>query len=137
LKLTFVDSGVLIAAARGSDEAARRAFAVLDDPQRSFVSSDFLRLEVLPKACFQKRLEEVSFYEDFFGRVEIWVEPDPGFMAKTLTVAQENGLAALDALHGTAALVSNAVEIVTTEKEGRPIHRLKNITVQTIHPGRA
>lgn len=88
---------------------------------------------MLPKARFHKQLKEASFYDVFFGSVESWVEPDPDFMASALTVAQENGLSALDALHGAVALASNAAEIVTTEKEGRPIHRLKNVTVRTIH----
>jgi hypothetical protein len=54
-KLTFVDSGVLIAAARGADEVARRAMTVLDDPDRTFASSALVRLEVLPKALRHDR----------------------------------------------------------------------------------
>lgn len=61
-----MDSGVLIAAARGTDEAARRAMAVLDDPERSFASSAFVRLEVLPKALRHRREAEARFYETFF-----------------------------------------------------------------------
>lgn len=44
MKLTFVDAGVLIAAARGSDDVARRAMEVLDDPDRrapNFCASEF------------------------------------------------------------------------------------------------
>ena len=37
MKLTFIDSGILIAAARGTDEIARLAMQVLDDPDRSLV----------------------------------------------------------------------------------------------------
>jgi hypothetical protein len=50
VKLTFVDAGVLIAAARGGSEQAARAMEVLDDPEREFGASPFLRLEVLPQA---------------------------------------------------------------------------------------
>jgi predicted nucleic acid-binding protein len=46
---TYLDSGVLIAAARGNDEAATLAFALLADTSRVFVSSVFVRLEILPK----------------------------------------------------------------------------------------
>jgi predicted nucleic acid-binding protein len=49
MALTFIDSGVLIAAFRGRDELSERAMAVLDDPDRSFASSEFVRLEVLPR----------------------------------------------------------------------------------------
>ena len=45
MKLTFVDSGVLIAAARGQPELQEPASAVLVDPIREFASSDFVRLE--------------------------------------------------------------------------------------------
>ncbi len=40
---TFIDSGVQIGAAR-NNEAAIRAFQVLNDAQRIFVTSDFVRL---------------------------------------------------------------------------------------------
>lgn len=49
--ITYVDSGVLIAFARGDQSAARRYLAVLEDPTRSFVTGVFLRLEVVPKAA--------------------------------------------------------------------------------------
>ena len=48
MKLTFVDAGVLIAAVRGTEEIAKRALQVLDDPELNFASSVFVRLEVLP-----------------------------------------------------------------------------------------
>jgi hypothetical protein len=43
VKLTFVDAGVLIAAARGGNIQAGRAMDILDDPERQFASSPFLR----------------------------------------------------------------------------------------------
>ncbi len=67
---TFIDSGVLIAAATGTDDVASRAMTVLDDPDRLFVTSDFVRLEVLPKARFYKNADEAQFYETFFESAE-------------------------------------------------------------------
>ena len=56
-RLIYVDSGVLLAAARGVDAIAQEAFAVLDDPDAQFASSIFVKLEVLPKAnTFQIRI---------------------------------------------------------------------------------
>src|SRR2546430_2263132 len=52
---TFVDSGVLITAARGSGESANDALAMLDDPDREFVSSFFIQLEVIPKPSYFNR----------------------------------------------------------------------------------
>jgi len=65
--ITFLDAGVLIAAARGNYDVSAQAMAVLDDPDRLFASSDFVRLEVLPKAVFNRRADEAEFYTAFFS----------------------------------------------------------------------
>lgn len=133
--VTFIDAGVLIAAVRGNAELARRAFEVLDDDRnRSFASSTFICLEVLPKAQFHKRMEEVLFYEAFFARVERWATPGAALLEDAFELGAENGLSALDALHGAAALSVGAKELITTEKHGRPLHRLMSIKVTTIQP---
>jgi hypothetical protein len=51
-RLTFVDSDVLIAAATGRGDVAVQALSIRDDPERTFASSPFVELEVLPKAQF-------------------------------------------------------------------------------------
>ena len=63
--LTFIDACVLIAAAQGNEATASRAFEVLDDPDREFVVSDFLKLEVIPKPTFNRYNEQVQFFEEF------------------------------------------------------------------------
>src|SRR5262249_39592331 len=67
-----VDAGVLIAAARGTMDVSAAAMAILDDPDRSFASSAFVRLEVLPKAVYHRRSEEAEFYLEFFRAVTHW-----------------------------------------------------------------
>lgn len=71
--LYFVDASVLIAAARKSapDTRARklRALAILNDPKREFVGSDFLKLETLPIARFFVKRRELKFYSDFFDSI--------------------------------------------------------------------
>jgi len=52
LTRTFLDAGILIAAVRGQEDEAARALAILADPERNFVTSNFLRMEVLPKAIY-------------------------------------------------------------------------------------
>jgi len=47
---TFVDADVLITAFRGTGQVLTRAQNIIDDPDREFVASDILRLELLPKA---------------------------------------------------------------------------------------
>jgi len=58
--ITFVDAGVLIAAARGTANVSAKAMAILDDPNRSFASSEFIRLELMPKAVFNRKDEEAA-----------------------------------------------------------------------------
>jgi hypothetical protein len=134
VKLTFVDAGVLIGAARGGTEQARRAMAVLDDPERSFAASPFLRLEVLPQALFHRRTAEVAFYEAFFAEVSTWATDLPAIVEAAQREASTYGVEAMDALHVAAAASAGAVELVTAEKPTRSIHRARSITVKTIYP---
>ena len=130
---TFLDSGVLIAASRGSGPSYRKAIEILDDGGRSFVSSLFVRLEVLPKAVFYKRMAEVAFYETFFEEVKDWVDPDRALLDQAGRVANRFGLAALDALHVTSALAAGVDEFVTSERLTSPIHRVSGLAVRTIY----
>ena len=66
---TFLDASVLITAARGTGADANSALELLKDPNREFVASPFLKLEVLPKAIFNQRTLEVEFYEAYFDAV--------------------------------------------------------------------
>ena len=77
---TFLDAGVLIAAARGRGIIAVRAHTILDDPGRNFVASDYLRMEVLPKALYHRQNAEVLLYERFFLRAVQIVPPSVSLM---------------------------------------------------------
>ena len=134
MKLTFVDAGVLIAAARGGTIQAGRAMDILDDPERQFASSPFLRLEVLPQALFNKRTAEAAFYEAFFSTVSHWATDLDAVAEIALREATTNGVEAMDALHIAAAASVGATELITTEKPSRSIHRARAIRVVTIHP---
>jgi predicted nucleic acid-binding protein len=134
LKRTFIDSGVLIAAAIGTPDISSRAREVLDDPDREFVSSDFVRLEVSPKAMYQRRDGEAAFYAAFFHSVAVWVPVSDGLINLAFDQATRFGLSALDALHVAAGMESNCEELVTTEKPGRPMHRVGMVQVVSIYP---
>lgn len=131
---TFLDSGVLIAAARGTDEMALHALEILDDPNRVFISSIFVKLEVLPKAIYNKFVEEARFYESFFDNdVEFWAIFNDEMAGVAQKQARKFGLGALDALHVAAAISAKVDEFITTEKPGKPLHRVKGIRVISIH----
>jgi hypothetical protein len=134
MKRTFVDAGVLIAAVRGQNHIAARAMAILDDPNREFAASDFVKLEVLPKAVYYQKQAEVEFYQAYFATVSHWANPADSLVQKAYREACRAGLAAIDALHVAAAISVQADELVTTEKLSKSIHRttaIKVVSIQT------
>ncbi len=130
-KRTYIDSGVLIAAVRGDDNIARAAFDVLDDPQRVMVASEAVRLEVLPKAYYERQQEASNFYEEFFRNSEIFPW-NVDSLKKAYHIAENYGTAAMDAIHVAHAIDGKVDELITTEKPSKPIFRVKEITIHSI-----
>lgn len=124
MPLVYVDANVLILAAGGVQPAARRAFSVLDNASLEFAASDFLRLEVLPKAVFHRRSMEAAFYRRFFERAIVWAMMEPRLGRTALDLGQRFGLAAMDALHVAAAMSARVDLFVTNEKPSKPIYRV-------------
>lgn len=129
---TFIDSGVLVSGARGSDACSEAALAVLEDHNRAFASSIFVRLEVLPKATCYRKPAEIQFYETFFTAVQFWASDVEKMLEDAYQIACQHGLSALDALHVAAALSVGAEELVTTERTNKPMHRVNGIQVLSI-----
>lgn len=130
--IVFVDASVLIAAARGGEDIARPALEVLDNPNNSFASSMFVRLEVLPKAPFHKRRPEVDFYRTYFSRVDRWAAPTGSIAQSAYREAVRWGLSAMDALHVACAKAVRATEIVTAERPESPLCQSRAVRVRTI-----
>jgi predicted nucleic acid-binding protein len=129
---TFLDAGVLIAAARGRGIIEARAHAILDDPERTFVTSDYVRMEVLPKTIYHRQNEEALVYERFFSRAAQIILPSPSLLQQAYSEACTFGLSALDALHIAAAKFSGAEEFITTERPTTPLFRVTGIVITTI-----
>lgn len=129
---TYVDAGVLIAAARGDHRLSETALDVLDDPSREYVASEFLKLEVLPKAVFNKQEAEAAFYRTFFDGVAEWALPLDTVVADALDEACTCGMSAIDGLHVAAAALLGAQEMITTEKEEKPMFRTRRLKITTI-----
>ena len=130
--LTYIDAGVLIAAARGTNPIAMKALNILDDPNREFASSIFVKLEVLPKSIFHKKKFETEFYEIFFNSVKSWANSIDSIVRDGYQEACKSGLAALDALHVASAISVGAIELITTEKPDKPICKVSSIKVISI-----
>jgi predicted nucleic acid-binding protein len=131
LTRTFIDAGVLIAAACGVPEVAERALRVLDDPSRSFVTSDFVRLEVLPKPSFHGYSHQVEFYEEFFAIARA-VPISKRLLQDALREGCQFGLTACDALSVAAARRGICAEFVTTERQSKPIFRVSGMKLTSL-----
>lgn len=134
MPVTFVDAGVLIAAARGSVDVSARAMAILDEPGRTFASSEFVRLEVLPKAVFNRKPDEADFYTEYFRSVSHWPGNSDSIIKSAYDVGVKFGLSAMDSLHVAVALTVGADEFITTETRDKPLHRVTGLRVLSIQP---
>jgi predicted nucleic acid-binding protein len=130
--LTYVDSGVLIFAAQGTTETAALALPFLADPAREYVSSDYVRLEVLPKCTYYKRAAEVEFYLAFFRLNSRTIPTSPALLEYALEEACSTGISGLDAVHIACAVFAGAEELITSEKNTAPIHRTQKVKVVSI-----
>lgn len=131
---TFLDSGVLIAAARGEGIMAQTSLEILQDTNREFISSIFLKMEVLPKAIYNNKVDEVEFYEVFFSSVSYWATDINQMIQRAYRESSQFGLGAMDALHVAAALSVETEEFITTEKADKSIHRTNSVKIISIYP---
>jgi predicted nucleic acid-binding protein len=131
---TFLDGSVLIAAIRGLPVPTERALGIINDPERVFLASDFVRLKVLPKALYFPQQDEVDFYEAYFATVVEMVTVSPALVMHAYTEAQQAGLAGMDALHIAAAKAGGAEELITTERPTTALFRVTGMTVTTLRP---
>jgi predicted nucleic acid-binding protein len=129
---TFLDAGVLIAAIRGTPELADPAMELLNDPERLFVSSDFVQLEVLPKTVYFRHTAEAAFYRAYFASITEMVPVSQALVAQASGQAQRAGLAAMDALHVAAARASEATGFMTAEPPRKPLFRVEGLTLRRL-----
>jgi hypothetical protein len=146
---TFIDSGVLIDAARGkinserrktdpeqkaTSERAKNAFKILGDRNREFASSPYIKLEILPKCIYNQHRIEAEFYQEYFNEVTYWSRD----LNKMFEIAYQEsltyGVSGMDALHIAAALLVDADVFITNEKISSSIFRTRSISVISIRP---
>lgn len=128
MTLAFIDSGVLINAARGTSPRSPQALDILAADHRQFASSIFVKLEVLPKPiCYKQTLEQM-FYETFFQGVSCWANDLEPLTHAAYDLATKYGLSAMDSLNVAAAIMLKADEFITTEKPSKPMNRVPGLT---------
>jgi predicted nucleic acid-binding protein len=130
-KRTYIDTCLLIAAFKGEGALGRAALSVLDDPERSLVVSDAVRLEAMPKARYHQQQAEVEFYEAVFSEAEniAW---DRAALQQALSIAEAHGMAAMDAIHVAHAVKAAVEEFISAEKPTKPMFRVQAIALHSI-----
>jgi predicted nucleic acid-binding protein len=127
---TFLDSGVLLTGWKGRDRLA--AIRLMEDPGREFYTSYLVRLELLPKAIFRRQEAEVEFYRAHLDRVKAEEPLTAELGQEAFDLAKRYGLAAVDALHVAAAIRQGVEEFITSELPGKPLFRVKELTVTSL-----
>ncbi len=138
---TYIDSGVLISAVRGTNEqwahgtkVSDVALSYLFDPLREYVTSDYVKVEVLPKCIFHGFSKERQFYEDFFRRSSTRVPCSDELLEFAIEEGGKTGISGMDAIHVAAAIVASAEELITGERPEKIINQAKGVKVISIRP---
>lgn len=121
-------------AAQGTHEAAALALPFLQDANREFITSEYVRLEVLPKPIYFHNEAEAEFYNAFFRVNTRTIPTSAPLLELAMEEACRTGLSALDAIHVACAVFGGAEEIVTSEKTTKPMHRTQLVRVVSIFP---
>ena len=120
---TYLDSNVLINIFVDDAATVQRARGIITDPNRTFVVSDYVNLEVFPKMNYYHKVYQSLFCLEIF-RKSTFVISSKEIIAKAEELANEYGLAAMDALHAASAIAGGADELVTFEKPSKPFFRI-------------
>jgi predicted nucleic acid-binding protein len=130
--VAYLDSGVLLAAWRNA-ELRPSALRIMEDRQAEFVTSRLVALELLPKPVFEKRPIETAFYQTHFRKAAACQSLDAALGNDAQALAERYGLGAVDALHIAAAVRLGAQEFYTTERPGKPMFRVKEFRMISLH----
>lgn len=131
---TYIDANTLIVAFRGDHPASDAALGLLGEPEWTFVSSAYVRLETLRKPLFYRREDEIAFMESYFSVVSLWVPTGDELVERALRLAAQLDLGAMDALHAAAALEAGADLFVTMERPTKPLFRVPGLNALSLHP---
>jgi predicted nucleic acid-binding protein len=122
--VTYPDSSLIINVFIANTAIRQRALDILDDTNRVFMVSDYLRLELLPKMRYEKQTRQIQFVSDLFRSASVFIPSSATIIAHAEALGETYGLAAMDALHVACAIAGNADELITFEKPTKPFFRI-------------
>ncbi len=129
---TFLDSGVLMAAWRGTEDQASAALSCMEDANREFYTAQMVKLELLPKAHFYHKPGELEIYEPHFARTKKEEPLSESLGRDAMRLAKKHGVSAADALNIAAAIRLGVEEFFTSEHSQKPLFRVPGIKVISI-----
>lgn len=106
-----------------------RAIELLLRPDVLFISSPYLRLELLPKPTAYQQVEQVRFIQTYADGCRM-VPSTNALRDAALKEACELGLGAMDALHLASAAAGKADFFVTCEDRKKPMFKSKLVKVR-------
>ena len=107
--------------------------SIMGDETREFLTCENVKLEVLPKPTFEKRRAEVEFYANHFNEAADSEPFSAALGEAALELGKKFGLAAGDALNLASAIRQGAEEFITSELPGKPMFRVKELKVISLH----
>lgn len=127
---TYLDANIPIEGFRsGSPEKLARARAIIASPRRLFITSPFLRLELLPVPERTRNRDQLTALRVFFRDSEPVTDLDRVFTVAH-DLVRDHQLSVMDALHVASAHVGRCDELITREgKATKPIYRQQLVPV--------
>ena len=132
MKRTFLDACVLLRVFLGTQKEADAALKLMDDDTREFVSSDMLKMELLPYRLFSRKTTELEVFNEYFDKCVVHVDVDQTRFRSAFAIASQYGLQGMDAMHVDAARHAGASELVTYEKITRQIHTAQSDATKVV-----
>jgi predicted nucleic acid-binding protein len=120
---TYPDANVILYVFSEDRSRSQRARTILKDETRTFVVSDYLWLETLPKMLYNKQHDQVAYTDEIFRHAD-FVPATDSIIVQAKALASRYGLAAMDALHAACAIAGHVGELVTFEKPTKPFFRI-------------
>ncbi len=138
MALIYLDTGVVLALAQGTDRWFAAAKALFASPAARFAVSDMVWLEVWPSTHGPQGRALRSVYEAVFATSALVIAVDDRVVKKAKQLAAQQPVKGADAIHAAAALLGGARDFVTTEGPTKPLHKVlppHGVRVRQLAPG--
>jgi predicted nucleic acid-binding protein len=130
---TYLDTGVLISAFKGTESTSEAAMAIIADEERTFVVSDVLALECVAEPRRMRFEEQAQFCESFIAENERVPVTDAA-THWAIGIYSRHSIQLVDLLHMAVAVHAGAEEFVTTEASTKPFFTIgAPLNVVSIH----